>query len=184
VDVVPFVPLDGATMNEALVARDSFAEWAGTELELPCFVYGPERSLPEVRRAAFTSLAPSTGPSRPHPSAGACAVGARPVMVAYNLWLADRDLSRAKAIAASVRTPEVRALAFVTGDDVQVSCNLIAPHVVGPAEVYDRVAAQTAVARAELVGLIPASVLSRVTRSRWVELDLAADRTIESRVRR
>jgi glutamate formiminotransferase len=184
VDVVPFVPLDDATMDDAVGARDSFAVWAGTELDLPCFVYGPERSLPDVRRAAFTTLVPDTGPPRRHPSAGACAVGARPLMIAYNLWLADADLSVAKAVAASVRAPEVRALAFATGDDVQVSCNLIAPDTVGPAEVYDRVAAQAAVARAELVGLVPTSVLSRIPRSRWIELDLAADRTIESRVRR
>ena len=184
VDVVPFVPLDDGTMEDAVGARDSFAAWAGAELDLPCFVYGPERSLPDVRRGAFTSLVPDTGPPLRHPSAGACAVGARPLMIAYNLWLADPDLAVAKAVAASVRSPDVRALAFATGDDVQVSCNLIAPDRVGPAEVYDRVAAQAAVGRAELVGLIPTSVLSRIPRSRWVELDLAADRTIESRVRR
>jgi len=78
----------------------------------------------------------------------------------------------------------LRALAFVTGDHVQVSCNLVAPHMIGPAEVYDRVAAQAAVARAELVGLLPASVLSTIPRSRWAQLDLDADRTIESRIRR
>jgi glutamate formiminotransferase len=104
--------------------------------------------------------------------------------VAYNLWLVDRNLDQAKAIAASLRTPEVRALGLETGDAVQVSCNLIEPDVVGPAEVYARVAARVAVARAELVGLVPAAVLSRIPRSRWVELDLADDRTIESRLRR
>jgi len=184
VDVVPFVPLADANLDAAVAARDSFARWAGTELDLPCFVYGPERSLPDVLRAAFTNLVPDTGPPHPHPSAGACAVGARPVMIAYNLWLADPDLVVAKAIASSVRAPEVRALAFATGDDVQVSCNLIAPDTVGPAEVYDRVAARAAVARAELVGLVPESVLSQIPRQRWDELDLAADRTIEGRLRR
>jgi glutamate formiminotransferase len=104
--------------------------------------------------------------------------------VAYNLWLVDRNLDQAKAIAASLRTPEVRALGLETGDAVQVSCNLLSPDLVGPAEVYDRVVARAAVARAELVGLVPAAVLSRIPRSRWVELDLAADRTIESRLRR
>jgi glutamate formiminotransferase len=184
VDVVPFVPLDGAAIGDALAARDAFARWAGTELGLPCFLYGPERPLPDLRRGAFTSIAADTGPATPHPSAGACAVGARPVLVAYNLWLVDRNLDRAKTIAASLRTPEVRALGLETGDAVQVSCNLIEPDVVGPAEVYDRVAAQATVARAELVGLVPASVLSRIPRSRWVELDLADDRTIENRIRR
>ncbi|MEY2571480.1 MAG: glutamate formiminotransferase / 5-formyltetrahydrofolate cyclo-ligase, partial [Acidimicrobiaceae bacterium] len=70
-DVVPFVPLGGSTMADALGARDRFARWAAAALELPCFLYGPERSLPEVRRGAFTSFAPDVGPSRPHPTAGA-----------------------------------------------------------------------------------------------------------------
>ena len=64
---------------------------------MPCFLYGPERSLPEVRRSAFSTLAPDAGPPRPHPTAGATAVGARPVLVAYNLWLADPDLERGPA---------------------------------------------------------------------------------------
>ena len=182
VDVVPFVPLEAAPLDDAVAARDAFARWAGTELELPCFVYGPERSLPDVRRGAFTTLSPDSGPSRPHPSAGACAVGARFVLVAYNLWLVDPDLDRAKTIAASLRSPQVRALGLATGEAVQVSCNLVEPDAIGPAEVYDRVAAQAAVARAELVGLVPASVLSTIPRSRWAQLDLGDERTIETRI--
>ena len=74
VDVVPFVPLadpDGTTTSwDAIVAaRDAFATWAGNTLGVPCFHYGPERSLPEVRRAAFTTLAPDAGPPVPHPTA-------------------------------------------------------------------------------------------------------------------
>jgi len=184
VDVVPFVPLEGSTMADAVAARDAFARWAGTELDLPCFVYGPERSLPAVRRDAFVTMAPDTGPASPHPTAGACAVGARPVMVAYNLWLEARDLALARTIATGLRGPAVRALAFATGDRVQVSCNLLDPQAVGPAEVYDRVAAQAAVGEAELVGLVPASVLSTIPRPRWPGLDLAEDRTIEARLRR
>ena len=182
VDVVPFVPLRGATMATALAERDAFAAWAGTELALPCFVYGPERSLPDVRRTAFVTLSPDTGPAAPHPSAGACAVGARDVLVAYNLWLAGDDLGEAKAIAAALRSPHVRALAFQLGDRVQVSCNLVAPRVVGPADVYDRVAATTRVERAELVGLAPMAVVQAVPRARWAELDLSEDRTIEARL--
>ena len=65
------------TSVEAVAARDRFAAWAGPSLDLPCFLYGPERTLPDVRRAAFAALAPDTGRRRPHPTAGACAVGAR-----------------------------------------------------------------------------------------------------------
>lgn len=182
VDVVPFVALAGSTPAEAVVARDRFARWAADELDLPCFLYGPERTLPEVRRQAFGALAPATGPDRPHPTAGAAAVGARDLLVAYNLWLVDPDLARARALAAELRGPAVRALGLAMGDEVQVSMNLIAPAEVGPAEVFDRVAARTAVTRAELVGLVPETVLHAVPAHRWEELDLSPERTIEARV--
>jgi glutamate formiminotransferase len=182
VDVVPFVALAGSTDADARAARDSFGTWAADTLGLPCFFYGPERTLPEVRRGAWHGLSPDRGPDRPHPTAGAVAVGARPVLVAYNLWLARPDLARAKAVAAAVRSPAVRALGLAVGDEVQVSCNLVAPADVGPADIYDQVALQVPVARAELVGLVPAAVLEHTPRARWAELDVAADRTIEARL--
>jgi glutamate formiminotransferase len=182
IDVVPFVPLEGSTLDDAIAARDAFARWAAAELGLPCFLYGPERSLPDVRREAFGALAPDTGPATPHPTAGACAVGARRVLVAYNLWLADADLSAAMSIAAAIRAPAVRALGLQVGSAVQVSCNLIAPEEVGPAEVYDRVARDAVVERAELVGLVPRAVLAAAPPTRWAALDLSEDRTIEARV--
>jgi len=184
VDVVPYVPLEGSTMDEAIAARDRFATWAGAALALPCFLYGAERTLPEVRRRAFATLPPDTGPRSPHPSAGACAVGARPVLVAYNVWLGGSDLATAREIAATLRSADVRALGLQVGDAVQVSCNLLAPDIVGPAAVYDRVAAVAPVRRAELVGLAPLSVIRAVARDRWEQLDLGEDRTIEERVRR
>jgi glutamate formiminotransferase len=184
VDVVPFVPLAQATFEDAVAARDRFATWAGSSLELPCFLYGTGRSLPDVRRDAFRTIAPDTGPDRPHRSAGACAVGARPVLVAYNVWLDDRDLALARAVAAQVRAPAVRALGLQVGDGVQVSMNLLAPDEVGPAEVYDKVAASARVERAELVGLLPRAVLLAVPASRWLQLDLSEERTIEARVGR
>ena len=80
-------------LSRALAARDAFAAYAATELGVPCFLYGPERSLPEVRRRAFVSDPPDIGPAAPHPTAGAICVGARDVLVAYNLWLALDDVS-------------------------------------------------------------------------------------------
>jgi hypothetical protein len=70
------------------------------------------------------------------------------------------------------------------GDGVQVSMNLLAPDEVGPAEAYDKVAASARVQRAELVGLLPRAVLLAVPASRWVQLDLSEERTIEARVGR
>ncbi len=183
-DVVPFVPLHGASLADALAARDRYCTWAADELGVPCFAYGPERTLPEVRRSAFVDLAPTTGPPTPHPTAGASAVGAREVLVAYNLWLARPDLAQARAIARDLRSPAVRALGLAVGDEVQVSMNLVAPDHVGPAQVWDAVAARAAIARAEIVGLVPETVLRATPPHRWAELDLAADRTIEARLGR
>jgi glutamate formiminotransferase/glutamate formiminotransferase/formiminotetrahydrofolate cyclodeaminase len=165
-----------------MAARDSFAIWAGATLELPCFLYGPERSLPEVRRQAWDTLMPDHGPGIPHRTAGAAAVGARPVLVAYNLWLAEPDLPAARAIAGALRSPQVRALALQVGDHIQVSCNLIDPWAFGPEAAFDAVASRAGVARAELVGLAPAGVLAGAPRHRWPELDLDPSTTIEARL--
>jgi glutamate formiminotransferase/glutamate formiminotransferase/formiminotetrahydrofolate cyclodeaminase len=187
-DVVPFVALGDTPVEAAREARDAFAVWAGDELGLPCFLYGPERSLPDVRRGAFTTLGPDVGPAEPHPTAGAAAVGQRPVLVAYNLWLepgsgsVEADLERARALARSLRGPSVRALGLRVGDLVQVSMNLVDPAVVGPAQVWDQVAAQTTVARAELVGLVPEAVVAATPEHRWSQLDLGPDRTIEAKL--
>ena len=182
-DVVPFVPLAGATMADAIAARNRFAAWAGAGLGVPCFLYGPERPLPEVRRRAFTDLVPDSGPSVAHPTAGATCVGARGLLVAYNVWLTPGTaLDVARSVAAAVRGPAVRALGLDVGGRAQVSANLVDPLVVGPAQLYDAVAALAPVAGAELVGLVPAAVLQAVPPGRWGELDLSPSRTIEGRL--
>ena len=193
-DVVPFVPLGTTPPDAAVAARDAFCRWAGAALGLPCFRYGPlpdgaERTLPDVRRGAFDAVPPDAGPPAPHPTAGATAVGARRTLVAYNLWLAGGGTTAAlaRSVARSVRGPAVRALGFELARGVQVSCNLVDPATVGPAEVYDAVAGRLAgtgatIVRCELVGLVPASVLARTPPERWAALDLRVDRTIEARV--
>jgi glutamate formiminotransferase len=183
VDVVPFVPLAGATLADAVAARDRFAAWAADELRLPCFLYGPERSLPDVRKHAFAALEPDAGPPVPHPTAGAACVGARPVLVAYNVWLAEgADVALARSVAAAVRGPAVRALGLDVGGRAQVSMNLVDPLALGPDRAYDEVAARAPVDRAELVGLVPAAVLRAVGAQRWDELDLDPSATIEARL--
>ncbi len=169
------------TLGDAVRARDEYARWAALTLDLPCFLYGPERDLPTIRRRAFGDLAPDIGPAEPHATAGAVAVGARLPLVAYNLWV-DASPAHARDIARSLRGPTVRALAFDLASGVQVSCNLVDPDRFGPAQAFDAVAAQARVTRAELVGLVPESVLRSVPAHRWTELDLDADRTIEARL--
>jgi glutamate formiminotransferase len=179
VDVVPFVPLAGSTPDDAVAARDRFAAWAGAELAVPCFVYGPERSLPHVRRHAFTALAPDTGPAVAHPTAGAICAGARALLVAYNVWLADGvGVDVAREVAGAIRQPGLRALGLDVGGRAQVSMNLLDPLALGPAEAYDLVAARAPVGGAELVGLVPAAVLAAVPADRWPELDLGEDRAL------
>lgn len=186
-DVVPWVALRGwpvAPGNESAAQslRDDFARWAARTLELPCFFYGPQRSLPDVRREAWTTLEPDTGPLQPHPTAGAAAVGVRPVLVAYNLWLDEPDLAIGRRIAAELRGPRLRALGLRVGPAVQVSCNLIDPWHLGPGAVYDAVSSRAVIARAELVGLLPRSVLEAEPPSRWPELGLSPTATIEARL--
>lgn len=188
-DVVPFVPLGSDDLGEALAARDRFGSWAGEVLELPCFVYGPERELPELRREAFATLAPDYGPPTAHPRAGGCAVGARGVLVAYNLWLSSTDLALARSVASRMRSPAIRTLGLDVGGHAQISCNLTDPLRFGPADAYDTAAgllagSGTSIARAELVGLVPHAVLSTTPRSRWDELGIGEERTIEERLAR
>lgn len=206
IDVVPFVPLRASrprgaqivapvldldpALDGAVAARDRFAEWAGDELGLACHLYGPlpngHRTLPEVRRAAET-LTPETGPATPAPRTGRCAVGARHFLVAYNLWVTGGGLDLARAVAAHIRGPAVRALGLDLAGRPQISCNLVDLKSVGPAEVHDEVArrleqAGASVERAELVGLLPEVVLAAVPGQRRAELDLAQERTVEARL--
>jgi glutamate formiminotransferase len=194
-DVVPFVPYEPGQrapddLTEVTALRDDFARWLATEHGVPTFLYGPLpgggfRSLPDVRRQAFGELAPDAGPTAPHPTAGACAVGARRVLVAYNVWVSS--LAVAQQVAPLVRGADVRALALAVGARAQVSVNLINPEAYGPERLYDTVAELAAAAGgsalgAELVGLIPSAVLERIPMDRWPELDLAAERTVEARL--
>lgn len=184
VDVVPFVPLGNSTMNDALRARDEFAHWAATELNIPCFLYGPERTLPFIRKNAWSSVLPDVGPQSPHPTAGAICVGAREPLIAYNVWLQGVSLQRTREIATLVRTEHIRTLGLQVGEFTQVSVNLVSPTLANPIDVVDAVKQHTTVHHCELVGLLPEETLRAIPQDRWEELDLAEDRTIESRLQR
>jgi glutamate formiminotransferase len=190
VDVVPFVALEPEDSNVAVVLRDDTARWIADAFDIPVFLYGPVegvlRTLPDVRKGAFLTLAPDLGPETPSATLGASAVGARDLLVAWNLWLQGVSLVEARNIARTLRRNEVRALAFQVGDRVQVSCNLVAPLVVGPSVVFDQVTTllspEGSIERAELVGLAPRALLEMEDRARWSELDLSEQQTIESRL--
>ncbi|HUZ41660.1 MAG TPA: hypothetical protein VMU68_09770 [Acidimicrobiales bacterium] len=190
VDVVPYVALAPESPMRALELRDETAQWISDTFDVPTFLYGEvdgvTRTLPEIRKHAFANLAPDYGPSTPSPALGTVAVGARPILVAWNIWLAGVSRDDTRALAKAVRRSEVRSLAFRAGDYTQVSCNLIDPMVVGPCIVYDQVASRLPIGgeivRCELVGLVPRSVLETQERQRWSQLGLGEDLTIESRL--
>jgi glutamate formiminotransferase len=196
-DVLPFVPLGRATVLRgaadpdldcaalALRAGRRIAEEAG----IPVHLYGaaarrPERAaLPAVRGRRFEATLrsarqaplpapPDFGGPGPHPTAGATAVGAREVLVAYNVDLAGADLDLARRIASAVRErdgglPAVRAMGVELAGRglVQVSMNLLDFRVTPPAVAFAAVArlaglAGARVVRSEVVGLVPAAALA------------------------
>jgi glutamate formiminotransferase / 5-formyltetrahydrofolate cyclo-ligase len=198
--VVPFVALGPTPTADAVDAAASYARWIADELGVPAFLYDdgdPEhRTLPSVRRDAFTGRAPDFGPDAPHPQLGATAVGARRVLVAVNVELEDDDLALARTVAHQVRErdgglPGVRALglALPSIGRVQVSLNLVDLDATGlePALLAVRDAVDAAggrVARVELVGLVPAAALSEASRGFLAWSGIGSDQTIEARAAR
>ena len=181
-DVLPFVPLSDTPMSVAVTLAHEVGATLATRHALPVYYYGeaarrPERrALRELRHGEYEGLAarlggeegrPDDGPARFDPRRGAVLVGARGVLVAYNVWLASDDLAAARAIAREVRAsggglPAVQALGLplASRGRVQVSMNLLDHRVTSIPAAYDRVAQAAArrgiaIERAELVGLAP-----------------------------
>jgi len=186
VDVVPFVPLEGATMAQCVALAKETASMVASRFELPVFLYeeaaatAERRNLADIRRGEFEGLAakmassgwaPDYGPSRPHPSAGATVIGARPALIAFNVNLATDRLDIAKAVAAAVRhssggLPFVKALGIALPDRgvVQVSMNLTnferTPILRAFEAVRNEAGRQGAkVLESEVVGLVPEAAL-------------------------
>ncbi len=186
VDVVPFVPYELGQgghplgLDSAITARNEFARFAAEEFGVNVYLYGPERSLPDTRRAIREGIAPSlqAGPSAP--KRGSICVGARNPLVAYNL-IVESDLADARKIAVGLRSENVRTLVFEVKSGVQLSANLVAPWLVGPIDFYEMVVAQTAIVSAELVGLVPAYCIKTSGRA-LQKYGLSQSSTIESRI--
>ncbi|MEY2627281.1 MAG: hypothetical protein RJB08_1040 [Actinomycetota bacterium] len=186
IDVVPVVALGKAPGDEALAARNDYARWIVATHDVPVFLYGPERNLPDVRRGAWSTISPDLGPGEPHPTAGAVCVGVREPLIAYNVALESSDMDVARAIAREIRRPGLRTLAFFVGGKAQISMNIVDAENVTVADAFDAV--KHAAARrgidsgaAELVGLVTEHHLRMNDETRWEELDLGIDKTIEFR---
>lgn len=186
VDVVPFVPLYRASLAECVGLARRLGGRLAAELDLPVYLYAAaasdpaRRALAAIRRGGFERLGetigeparrPDLGPPRAHPTAGAVAVGARPVLIALNVDLASQDLDAARAIARTVREssgglPAVQAMGVPLPSRglVQVSMNLLDYRRTPPQAAFERVAAEAArlgieVAAGELVGCAPRDAL-------------------------
>ena len=182
-DVAPVVWLDGGARGSAREQALRVAE-AIAVLEVPVFLYGELASARERReRGYFRSggldalskrmeageLGPDFGPARPHPTAGATLVTARPPLAAFNLELEGASLAAAREIAAELRgsgggLPGVRAIGLEFGERTQVSTNVHDPVAVPLAEVVARVARLAErhgarVVAGEIVGLVPRAAL-------------------------
>lgn len=185
-DVVPFIPLEGSTMEDCIALARALGEKVGRELKIPVYLYEraattPAReNLAEVRRGEFEGLReelgknparnPDFGPAKIHPTCGAIAIGARPFLVAYNVYLGPAsNLQIAKSIAKAVRGSSggfkyVKGLGLEVDGQAQVSMNLVDTEKTPLHVAFDfikmRAEAQGAqVTWSEIVGLVPERVL-------------------------
>lgn len=186
VDVVPFIPIEGATMGDCVALADKVGAAVGERFGVPVYLYeeastDPARkNLEDIRRGEFEGLAakmaspgwvPDHGPSGPHPTAGASVVGARMPLIAYNINLATDRLDVAKRIAAAIRFSSggfryVKALGIKLEDRgiVQVSMNLTNYEKTPIFRVFEAVKREAerygvSIVGSEIVGLVPAAAM-------------------------
>jgi glutamate formiminotransferase/formiminotetrahydrofolate cyclodeaminase len=187
VDVIPFIPISDVTMEECVQLAKDFAKEFAARFKVPVYLYEaaatrPERrNLADVRKGEFEGLrgqigknpekTPDFGPNAIHPTAGATAIGARQILIAYNVNLATTNLNVAKQIAKQVRGKDgglsaVKALGFELKDRgaVQVSMNMVdykATQLFKAFELVRTLAEEHGiqVVESEIVGLVPTEAL-------------------------
>lgn len=188
-DVVPFVPLEGSSMEECIRTAHALGARVGKELSIPVYFYEAaartpaRRNLPDVRNIGFEKLreavaadparVPDEGPrDRLHASAGATVIGARNFLIAFNVNLETEDVAVAKEIAKKIREkdgglPGIKAMGFFLDDlkCAQVSMNVCNFDATGLERVYqeiEKLAREKGIAirMSELVGLAPRAALT------------------------
>ncbi|PYR78653.1 MAG: glutamate formimidoyltransferase, partial [Acidobacteria bacterium] len=186
VDVVPFVPIEGVTMEDCVRLANDVAAEVAARFGIPVYLYEEaartptRRNLEDIRRGEFEGLeakmksdgwAPDYGPAAPHPSAGAAVIGARMPLIAYNINLDTDRLDVAKKIAAAIRQSSggfryVKAAGFKLEDRgiVQVSMNLTNYEKTPIFRVFETVKREAerygvSVLESEIVGLVPSAAL-------------------------
>ncbi|MGI8588604.1 MAG: glutamate formimidoyltransferase [Chloroflexia bacterium] len=185
-DVVPFVPISGATMGDCVALAQQLGRRIGEELGVPVYLYAnaaatpTRRRLPDVRQGQYAGLKttistperkPDFGPARMHPTAGATAVGARPPLIAFNVNLATQNLSIAREIAKGVRESSgglvnVQAMGvdLAAQGIVQVSMNLLDYTRTPIHRAFEMVRVEAErhgvlISGSEIVGLVPIDAL-------------------------
>ncbi|MDI6788887.1 MAG: glutamate formimidoyltransferase [Planctomycetota bacterium] len=189
-DVIPFIPLKGVTMDECISLSRAVGREIGEKLQIPVYLYEyaatrPDRkNLADIRRGEFEGLkeqigkdperVPDFGPNRIHPTAGATVVGARTLLIAYNVNLDTDYLDVAKKIARKIRESSgglqgVKALGILINkynrQIAQVTMNLTNYKVTSIKRVFDAIKEEALyygvrVLESELIGLAPADVFS------------------------
>jgi len=182
VDVIPFVPLWDATVEDAVALAKEVGAYLASTYSLPIYFYEDaasaphRRNLADIRQGEFEGLAekmkkpewkPDLGPEEPHPTAGATVVGARFFLIAYNIYLGTTDVSIAKKIAKAIRASNgglayVKALGFEIKERnlVQVSMNLVDYRKSPMHRVFELVRLEAErygvpIVSSEIVGLVP-----------------------------
>jgi glutamate formiminotransferase/formiminotetrahydrofolate cyclodeaminase len=210
-DVVPFIPLEGATMEDCIVLARTLGERVGRELQIPVFLYEraatrtDRENLADVRRGEFEGIrdemnagaqnrTPDFGPNKIHPTAGAVAIGARPFLVAYNVYLGPAsNLSVAKAVAKAVRGSSgglryVKGLGLEVDGQAQVSMNLVDTEKTPLYRAFETVrmeaeAQGVSPTWSEIVGLVPERALFE-TAARHIHLrEFKPELVLEHKVR-
>ena len=210
VDVVPFIPIEGATMGDCVALADKVGAAVGERFGVPVYLYeeastDPARkNLEDIRRGEFEGLGakmaspgwvPDYGPSGPHPTAGASVVGARMPLIAYNINLAPDRLDVAKRIAAAIRFSSggfryVKALGIRLEDRgiVQVSMNLTDHEKTPIFRVFEAVKREAerygvSIVGSEIVGLVPAAAMVGAAEF-YLQLEgFKPDQVLENRLR-
>jgi glutamate formiminotransferase len=209
-DVLPFAPLEGAAMEDCVVLAHQAGERIWRELGIPVYYYAaaslrPDRiRLEEVRRGQFEGLleqvlvdeskAPDVGNRSLHPTAGAVIVGARKILIAYNINLRTNNLAVAKQIAKAIRAssgglPGVKALGLPLESRglVQVSMNLTDFELTPIHMVFEEVTRLSAqhgveIEESEVIGLLPRKAV-HLAFAHWLKLpDFEATNVIETRL--
>jgi glutamate formiminotransferase/formiminotetrahydrofolate cyclodeaminase len=206
-DVVPFVPVRGISMAECVELARGLGRRIGEELGIPVYLYEeaatrPERrNLADVRRGEYEQMkdevatsperAPDFGPAA-FGSAGATAVGARPPLVAFNVYLNTGDAAPAKAIARAVRHSNgglrfVKALGLTVEGQAQVSMNLTDYRKTPIHRALEMIRSEAAryglaVTHSEVVGLLPSEALLDAARFYLQLADFSPDQILENRL--